>query len=91
MDDRTVDLLAENIDVALRMGVLTDSALKAASWRKLSGWSSPALLTWRAEGCRARQPIYSNMRALFMARVRADRNGSFVVARRKRRYTSGRA
>ena len=33
MDDRVVDLLAENIDVALRMGVLTDSALKA---RKLA-------------------------------------------------------
>ena len=29
MDDRAVDLVAENIDVALRMGVLTDSALKA--------------------------------------------------------------
>jgi DNA-binding transcriptional LysR family regulator len=33
MDDRVVDLVAENIDVALRMGVLTDSALKA---RKLA-------------------------------------------------------
>jgi DNA-binding transcriptional LysR family regulator len=33
MDDRAVDLLTENIDVALRMGVLTDSALKA---RKLA-------------------------------------------------------
>ena len=29
MDDRAVDLVAENIDVALRMGVLTDSALRA--------------------------------------------------------------
>ncbi len=29
MDDRVVDLVAENIDVAIRMGVLTDSALKA--------------------------------------------------------------
>jgi DNA-binding transcriptional LysR family regulator len=29
MDDRTVDLVAENIDVALRVGVLTDSALRA--------------------------------------------------------------
>jgi DNA-binding transcriptional LysR family regulator len=33
MDDRVVDLLAENIDVALQMGVLSDSALKA---RKLA-------------------------------------------------------
>jgi DNA-binding transcriptional LysR family regulator len=33
MDDRAADLLAENIDVALRMGVLSDSALKA---RKLA-------------------------------------------------------
>src|SRR5580698_9580388 len=33
MDDRVVDLVAENIDAALRMGVLTDSALKA---RKLA-------------------------------------------------------
>jgi DNA-binding transcriptional LysR family regulator len=29
MDDRVVDPVAENIDVALRMGVLTDSALRA--------------------------------------------------------------
>ena len=29
MDDRVVDLVAENIDAALRLGVLTDSALKA--------------------------------------------------------------
>ena len=29
MDDRAVDLLAENIDVALRLGVQTDSALNA--------------------------------------------------------------
>src|SRR5713226_5757721 len=29
MDDRVVDLVAENIDVALRIGVLTDSALRA--------------------------------------------------------------
>lgn len=33
MDDRVVDLVAENIDVALRLGVLTDSALNA---RKLA-------------------------------------------------------
>ena len=33
MDDRMVDLVAENIDVALRLGLLTDSALKA---RKLA-------------------------------------------------------
>jgi DNA-binding transcriptional LysR family regulator len=33
MDDRAVDLVAENIDAALRLGVLTDSALKA---RKLA-------------------------------------------------------
>jgi DNA-binding transcriptional LysR family regulator len=49
MDDRMVDLLAENIDVALRMGVLTDSALKA---RKLGQAdrlvvASPAYLTRR--------------------------------------------
>jgi len=29
MDDRPIDLLAENIDIAIRMGVLADSALKA--------------------------------------------------------------
>jgi DNA-binding transcriptional LysR family regulator len=29
MDDRMVDLVAENIDAALRLGVLTDSSLKA--------------------------------------------------------------
>ena len=49
MDDRAVDLLAERIDVALRMGVLTDSALKA---RKLAQTqrvvvASPAYLARR--------------------------------------------
>jgi len=49
MDDREVDLLAENIDVALRMGVLTDSALRA---RKLGQahrlvLATPAYLTRR--------------------------------------------
>jgi DNA-binding transcriptional LysR family regulator len=29
MDDRMIDLVAENIDAALRLGTLTDSALKA--------------------------------------------------------------
>jgi len=29
MDDRVIDLVAENIDVALRLGMQTDSALKA--------------------------------------------------------------
>jgi len=33
MDDRMIDLVAENIDVALRLGTLTDSSLRA---RKLS-------------------------------------------------------
>jgi DNA-binding transcriptional LysR family regulator len=49
MDDRAVDLVAENIDVALRMGVLTDSALRA---RKLGqaerlAIASPAYLARR--------------------------------------------
>ena len=33
MDDRVVDLVAENIDAGLRLGTLTDSSLKA---RKLA-------------------------------------------------------
>ncbi|QNI37994.1 LysR family transcriptional regulator [Edaphobacter albus] len=33
MDDRTIDLVAENIDVAIRLGTLTDSSLRA---RKLT-------------------------------------------------------
>jgi DNA-binding transcriptional LysR family regulator len=49
MDDRTVDLVAENIDAALRMGALTDSALVA---RKLTQGerlvvASPAYLAQR--------------------------------------------
>src|SRR6266700_4770628 len=47
MDDRMVDLVAENIDAALRLGTLTDSALQA---RKLAqadrvAVASPAYLT----------------------------------------------
>jgi DNA-binding transcriptional LysR family regulator len=50
MDDRVVDLLAENIDAALQLGVLTDSALKA---RKLGQAdrlvvASPAYLAHRS-------------------------------------------
>jgi len=49
MDDRVLDLVAENIDVALQLGVLTDSALKA---RKLGQAdrlviASPSYLTRR--------------------------------------------
>src|SRR5882724_347450 len=49
MDDRTIDLVAENIDAALRMGALTDSALVA---RKLTQGerlvvASPAYLARR--------------------------------------------
>jgi len=49
MDDRSVDLLAENIDAGLRLGVLTDSALTA---RKLAQAdrlvvASPAYLAQR--------------------------------------------
>lgn len=49
MDDRPIDLLAQNIDVALRLGTLTDSSLKA---RKLAQGerlvvASPAYLARR--------------------------------------------
>jgi len=49
MDDRVIDLVAENIDAGLRLGTLTDSALKA---RKLAQadrlvLASPAYLTRR--------------------------------------------
>jgi DNA-binding transcriptional LysR family regulator len=49
MDDRVVDLVAENIDVALRMGVLTDSALKArkAAQAERLVVASPAYLARR--------------------------------------------
>jgi DNA-binding transcriptional LysR family regulator len=49
MDDRSIDLVAENIDVAIRLGTLTDSSLKA---RKLAQGerlvvASPAYLARR--------------------------------------------
>jgi DNA-binding transcriptional LysR family regulator len=88
MDDRVVDLVAENIDAALRLGVLTDSALKA---RKLGQAdrlvvATPGYLARR--GFRALQPICWNTTALFMARSRAGRNGSFGAAFRRPRCTS---
>ena len=92
MDDRVVDLVAENIDVALRLGVLTDSAMKA---RKLGQADRLVVATpdlpRATEGFRALRRIYSNTTALFMARARADRNGSFGVALRRHRCTSRRA
>lgn len=49
MDDRIVDLVAENIDVALRLGTLTDSALKARKLAQAERYvvASPAYLTKR--------------------------------------------
>jgi DNA-binding transcriptional LysR family regulator len=49
MDDRSIDLVAENIDAAIRMGVLTDSALKARKLRQgeRSVVASPSYLTRR--------------------------------------------
>jgi DNA-binding transcriptional LysR family regulator len=49
MDDRNVDLVEENIDVALRLGDLADSALRA---RKIASsprhvLASPAYLAWQ--------------------------------------------
>jgi DNA-binding transcriptional LysR family regulator len=65
MDDRIVDLVAENIDAWLRLGVLTDSALRA---RKLAqaDWlvvASPAYLARR--GVPSTPRICSNTTALF--------------------------
>jgi DNA-binding transcriptional LysR family regulator len=45
MDDRVVDLVAENIDAALRMGVLTESALKA----RLTNAKARAFIKWFEE------------------------------------------
>jgi DNA-binding transcriptional LysR family regulator len=90
MDDRIVDLLAENIDAGLRLGELTDSALKA---RRLAQEerlvvASPAYLARR--GTRERQRIYSNTTESFMVKARADRNGSSAEAPRRHRCTSKR-
>jgi DNA-binding transcriptional LysR family regulator len=53
MDDRMVDLVAENIDVALRMGELTDSALKARRLAQAQRLvvASPAYLARRGVPC----------------------------------------
>jgi DNA-binding transcriptional LysR family regulator len=88
MDDRVIDLVAENIDAGLRMGVLTDSALIG---RKPIGWSWQALPTSRAEVSRARRRICSNTTASSMAKAPVARNGPFVAALRKHRYTFKRA
>jgi DNA-binding transcriptional LysR family regulator len=49
MDDRTVDLLAENIDAAFRLGTLTDSALRARKLGQADRFvvASPAYLARR--------------------------------------------
>jgi DNA-binding transcriptional LysR family regulator len=77
MDDREIDLVAENIDVALRMGVLTDSALKARQLAHAERLVVAMLPTLHAEEFHLNRRICSNTTALFWARVRADRNGSF--------------
>ena len=90
-----VDLVAENIGAVLRLGVLTDSALKA---RKLGQAdrlvvATPAYLAGRGAPCTPADLLEhdSSITALFMARARADRNGSFGVALRRRRCTLRRA
>lgn len=49
MDDRMVDLLAENIDVAIRLGTLTDSSLRARKLTQVDRYvvASPAYLKQR--------------------------------------------
>ena len=49
MDDRTVDLVAESIDAGLRLGTLTDSALKARKLAQAGRFvvASPAYLDRR--------------------------------------------
>src|SRR5271167_2471609 len=56
LDDRNVDLVGEGIDVALRMGALTDSALSA---RKIAATRRRVVGT---PACRTRRPTWRTMR-----------------------------
>jgi DNA-binding transcriptional LysR family regulator len=53
MDDRMIDLVAENIDAALRLGSLTDSALRARKLAQVERHvvASPAYLAKRGTPC----------------------------------------
>jgi hypothetical protein len=87
MEDRPIDLVADNIDAALRLGALPDSALVA---RKVTQgerlwWRAQPIS--RAEVSRVRQRICVSTTRSSMTKARAAWHGASGVARRKPRST----
>jgi DNA-binding transcriptional LysR family regulator len=83
MDDRFIDLVAENIDVAIRPGTITDSSLKA---RKLAQGerlvvASPAYLARR--GVPLTPADLNQQEAIVYSQRSRARNGLSVVKLRK--------
>jgi len=86
MDDRLIDLVAENIDAALRLGALTDSSLRA---RKLAQAdrlvvATPGYLAKR--GAPSSPCDLLEHDGIIMGKAREDRNGSFGAGLRRLRY-----
>src|SRR5207247_7838407 len=86
MDDRAIDLVAENIDAGLRLGAQTDSALTV---RKLSQAdrlvvASPAYLARR--GVPSAPADLLEHDAIVMVKAPAARNGHSVAAPRNHPY-----
>jgi len=79
MDDRMVDLLAENIDAGLRTGVLSDSALPARKLAQADRLSLPALIILLGEVSQRLRRICSSTTRLSMDKASADRNGFSIV------------
>ena len=69
MDDHPIDVVAENIDVAIRLGTLTDSSLKA---RKLA----------QGERLVVASPAYLSRRGVPMAPVDLNQHEAIVYSQR---------
>ncbi len=57
LDDRVIDVVAEGVDVALRMGTLTDSTAVARKLATGKGLWLLLPLTWRGLACPKHRPI----------------------------------
>jgi DNA-binding transcriptional LysR family regulator len=84
MDDRAIDLLAENIDVAVHLGALSDSALSA---RKLAQAERVVVASraWLAAAPRECRPTFTSMPRSCTARIPGARSGRSGTDARRRR------
>ena len=86
MDDRPRDLVAENIDAALRLGVLTDSSLRARKLARANASSLPAPPISHDAESPPLPPMCSTTTPSFIRNGPAARTGPFAEEPTKPQY-----